>query len=270
MATSLGLGPEKSFKEHLQILKDMLIRGENFAFSRFSDGEIYMLQKKEIVMSPNGALVGDIKLPGNYPEDDWKHYDPEEHEFYRKKLEEAIQYKADNYYKGLSCRCCIADGEDNFKWQLDLIGPGDEHNLTWSNLFINCNYIPFLENYMPVLNIKPIVMIVNKNADIKNWGLPFQPVKDFRVGPNCISNDYHLVDEVKEWISQNDIRDPVFLFAASSLSNMIIHECYKDFPDNTYMDIGSSLNPMIPGIGSRRDYMSQLNNGVIQGEPCIW
>ena len=113
MATSLGLGPEKSFTEHLQILKDMLIRGENFAFSRFSDGEIYMLQKKEIVMSPNGALVGDIKLPGNYPEDDWKHYDPEEHEFYRKKLEEAIQYKADNYYKGLSCRCCIADGEDN-------------------------------------------------------------------------------------------------------------------------------------------------------------
>ena len=88
MATSLGLGPEKSFTEHLQILKDMLIRGENFAFSRFSDGEIYMLQKKEIVMSPNGALVGDIKLPGNYPEDDWKHYDPEEHEFYRKKLEE--------------------------------------------------------------------------------------------------------------------------------------------------------------------------------------
>ena len=51
---------------------------------------------------------------------------------------------------------------------------------------------------------------------------------------------------------------------------MIIHECYKDFPDNTYMDIGSSLNPMIPGIGSRRAYMGQLNNGVIQGEPCIW
>ena len=73
-----------------------------------------------------------------------------------------------------------------------------------------------------------------------------------------------------EWISQNDIRDHVFLFAASSLSNMIIHEGYKDFPNNTYMDIGSSLNPMIPGIGSRRAYMGQLNNGVIQGEPCIW
>ena len=81
----------------------------------------------------------------------------------------------------------IADGEDNFKWQLDLIGPGDEHNLTWSNLFINCNYIPFLENYMPVFNIKPIVMIVNKNADIKNWGLPFETST---TSTNCVATSH--------------------------------------------------------------------------------
>lgn len=270
MATSLGIPPYKTFKDDFNIIRDVLKRGENFAFSRFSDGEVYMLQRQEIIMSPEGALVGTKRLPGNYPEDDWKHYDPKSHEFYRQKLEEAIQYKADNYYKGLSCRCCIAKGEENFQWQLDLIGPGDEQNLTWSNLFINSNYLPFLNQYLEIFADKKIVMIINKNADIINWRIPFQPVKDFRVGPNCIVNDYDLIVKIMHWIDTNNIKDHVFLCAASSLSNMIIHQCYKEFPDNTYIDIGSTFNPFIDGIGSRRAYMNQINTGLIEGNPCIW
>ena len=42
-----------------------------------------------------------------------------------------------------------------------------------------------------------------------------------------------------------------------------------EFDNNTYMDIGSSLNPFMPGINSRRAYMNQLN-GIEDTKYCIW
>lgn len=260
----------KTFKKDLYDLIDAFSRGENFAFSRFSDGEVYMLQKQQIIMSTNGAVVGDTKLPGSYPEDDWKDYNPERDEFYRQKLEDAIKHKQDNYFKGLSCRCCIAHGETNFKWQLDLIGEGDEHNLTWSNLFINSNYLEFIQKFVPLFKTRKVFTVINKNGDIPNWGLDFQPEKNFAIGPKCIQNDYHIINDIKEYIQDNKVQDAVFLCAASSLSNMIIHQCFSEFPNNTYLDIGSSLNPFIPGIGSRRAYMNQLATGVAETKECIW
>jgi hypothetical protein len=260
----------KNFEKDLDDIISLFNSGENFAFSRFSDGEVYMLQKKPIKMFSNGALVGDKQLPGAYSEDDWKDYNPDTDEFYRQKLEDAIKHKQDNYFKGLSCRCCIADGEKNFKWQLDLIGPGDEHNLTWSNLLINSNYLKYITNFVPLFKNKRIFSVINKNGDIPNWTLDFQPEKNFAIGPKCIQNDYEIIDEIKNYIKHNNIKDCVFICAASSLSNMIIHQCFSDYPNNTYIDVGSSLNPFIPGIGSRRAYMSQLSTGVVDGAGCIW
>ena len=258
----------KSFQKDLLDVLDLFQRSENFAFSRFSDGEVYMLQKKEILLGENGAIVGDKHLPGQYTPEDRKHYKPDEHEFYRQKLEDAIKHKQDSYFKGLSCRCCV--GEENFNWQLDLIGPGDDHNLTWSNLMINSNYLEYIKKFIPLFKTKKIFSVFNKLADIKNWNLDFQPENNFPIGSNCIIDDYNLVDEIKSYIRDKNIKNSVFLISASSLSNMIIHKCYEAYPNNTYIDVGSSLNPFIPGIGSRRAYMSQLSTGVVDGTGCIW
>ena len=50
---------------------------------------------------------------------------------------------------------------------------------------------------------------------------------------------------MSEWISKNKIENHLFLFSAASLSNLLIYELYKKFPNNIYMDIGSTLNPML-------------------------
>lgn len=255
----------KTFSGDLNIVHKALERGENFAFSRFSDGEVYMLQKKEIILAKDRAKVGDKNLPGSYPEDDLKHYDPAIHEFYRQKLEDSLTHKQHNYIKGLSCRCCIADGEANFKWQLDLVG--DDTNLSWANLFINHNYLDYLNKFIPTFREKRIVMILNKNGRMEESSL-FPVVRLFPVGSNCMINDYGIIEEVKDYAS--NVKDHVFLCAASSLSNMIIHQCYSEYPQNTYIDIGSSLNPFIPGIGSRRAYMNQLSTNRPEGVPCVW
>ena len=50
---------------------------------------------------------------------------------------------------------------------------------------------------------------------------------------------------MKHWIHKEKTQDCLFLFSAASLSNLLIYELYKEFPNNTYMDIGSTLNPMV-------------------------
>jgi len=270
MSVKLGLGSQKSMSGDLDIINDLLSKKENFAFSRFSDGEVLMLNRVEVLMGESQNKIHHSLFPADNPPDDHKHYNPTEHEFQRQKLQEAIEYRGDNYFKGISCRCCIVPmwGQFFYDSQFEMIGLGDEENLTWSNLFINSNYKRFVEETMSIFKERKIVIVVNESADISE--LPFKVEKDFRIGQNCMINNYDTINDIKEYIASNKIHDTVFLCAASSLSNMIIHQCYKEYPNNTYVDIGSALNPFMPGVGGKREYMKQLDNPDLRVRTCIW
>ena len=234
----------KTFLGEFNKLRDKIAAKENFAFSRFSDGELFMLKGERLVLTDNQFITGERRGGGVYTEEEHKDFDPVRDIFYRNKLIEALQYRKHNYYKGLTG---VADediaGKDSFKYQLDLCGQGDEEHLTFSNVFINNNYPKFLQEIVPLLKERPVVMVVNEKANLSSLNLDI--VKDFRVGSNCIINNYNLVDEIKEWIKKNEISDTLFLFSASTLSNFIIYECFKEYDTNTYIDIGSSLSPWL-------------------------
>lgn len=268
---SMGIPPHKTFKGDFDILLDLLKSHEHFAFSRFSDGEVFMMQGQEIVMAADHCKVKGQTHRISYSEDDYKHYNPSEHEFFRQKLEDAFTHRQYKYFKGLSCRCCI--GNQDFQWQLKKIREGhvgyDDANLTWSNVLINANYLYFIRDMVPEFQKYPVILVINKNANLSTFPL-FDIKHSFRVGPNCIVNDYDLIDDINEYIYTKAIYNHLFLFAASSLSNMAIHQLYETYPLNTYMDIGSSLNPFIDGIGSRRNYMKQLDIGSVSYKPCVW
>lgn len=241
------------------MLYGKFVVGENFAFSRFSDGELRIMQNKELILGPDFNKIGGRRRKSRYEPEDRKHFDPKEHQHVREKLMEAYTYKAKNYYVGLSCRCCV--GERDFKQMVKWRG-GDDEYLTWANLWVNANYPLFVEHMIPEFKNHDIVMICNKNADFV--GLPFGVVKDFRVGDNCIVNDFFLWDDVALWIEDGYITDHTFLFSASSLSNIMIYELYKRYPQNTYIDIGTTLNPYL-GMKSTRGYITGKNRKV-----CVW
>ena len=126
------------------------------------------------------------------PEEEQKEFDPGRDQFYQDKLIEALSFRKEGYYKGLTG---IVDediaGKDSFKFQLDLYGEGDNEHLTFSNVFINNNYPRFLSEIVPELQKRPVVFIVNEAADITKLG--FEVIKDFRIGNNCIINKYSYV-----------------------------------------------------------------------------
>jgi hypothetical protein len=250
----------KTFQGHFDMILDKLKSGVPFGYARYSDGELRIMQNLETQIGSNFHVIGDKRGGGNYHDEDHKHFDPKIHQFHHTKLMEAFRFKKDNYYVGLSCRCCV--GEKDFKQMCDWYeGDVESDNLTWSNLLLNGNYPQFVNKFIPEFKKKKIVYIVNEHSDLN--GLPFEVVKDFRVGKNCIINNYDMIEDIKKWIDENDIEDHVFLFSASSLSNFMVHQLFDYNDKNTYIDVGTTLNPYM-GMKGRRGYHGGNK------KMCIW
>jgi len=257
---------EKTFEGDFYRILELLKAGEPFAFNRFSDGELYMLQNQEVILGDHMVKVGDRIEKGPYHEEDFKHFHPEKHAFTRDRLIDAFRFRKRNYFKGLSCRCCV--GEANFKWQLDFHGEYDE-NFTWANLLVNGNYPRFIREMYPVFNRYKTVFLCNKKNDLSV--MPFV-VKDFRVGYNAMVNDYGVIEQIKAWMDENRIEGYLFLFSASALSKMAIHQLYAHNDRNTYMDTGTTLNPFM-GMRLDRTYLRSFwlgEKGEDLNKTCIW
>tara|TARA_R110000751_G_scaffold275352_1_gene376214 strand:- start:4555 stop:5352 length:798 start_codon:yes stop_codon:yes gene_type:complete len=232
----------KDFTQDFDFLLNKLVKQENFAFTRFSDGELFMLQNKTVVLAENHYITGDVQGRNRYTKEEHKEFYPDKHQKYREKLIECYKHTQDNYYKGI----CTADdrhvGSENFKWMIDFHG-GDHENLTFANLLINANYSRFIEELIPIIADRQILYVVNELADLTL--LPFEINKSFLVGTNCQINDYDTAHEVTEYIRDNKIENSVVLCSAASLSNYVICEGFKDNTNNTFIDIGSCLNPLL-------------------------
>ena len=253
----------KTFKGEFDKIANLVKSDEPFGFCRFSDGEVTVLRNKTLILGDGVLVQGDIyegqtiKLP-DYAfkkDEDQKRFIPEETPYLNTKLIESLKYRKKNYFKGIPAY----NGQDqSSSWQFckDLYGEGDDEHLTFSNVLINDNYKHFVSEIVPVLSEKKIVLISNKNSKFDK--LPFKIVKHFSIGPNCMKDDYYLIDACKHWINENNIKNHLFLFAAASLSNLLCHELYKDFDKNQYMDIGSALGPylQLEGWKAMRTYLN--------------
>lgn len=246
------------FKNDLKKIYLKLKNNEPFAFTRFSDGEICVMQNQELKLANDHVVMGETKYNFGYSSDDHKHFDPSEHSFLKDKLIEAYTFKKENYFVGGICKDCTCASREFAPWMHNLYGSIDD-NLTSANLLVNSNYSLFVKMFLPLLEQKKIVFVCSENANLSNT--KFNIVKDFRVGKNCIVNDHHLIDEIKQWISKEEIKDHIFLFSASSLSEVLIHELYKDFDQNTYIDVGTTMHPFI-GLSIERDYLRAYWNNI--------
>lgn len=241
----------KTFKEDFNKFHNMIANKEPFAISRNNDGEMLILFDEFIDLRK--------KLNGEFI------YDPkqEQHRFFRDKLMESAQHKAENYYVGIACRCCVGDEKhEKLKSLTDL----DDEHLTWGNIFVNSNYPRYVEEILPLFDEYNVVMVINKNAI--TYDLPFRDkiVKTFTVGTNAWMEDYGLVNEMKKYIETNKIENHLFLFCAGPFSNILIHECFKSSPNNTYLDTGSTLDDYL-NLGKTRGYLAGADT---LNKVCVW
>ena len=87
--------------------------------------------------------------------------------------------------------------------------------------------------------------------------------------------NFDTSDKVKDYIKQNNVKNHVVLCSAASLSNFIIYECFKEDQNNTFLDIGSCLNPLLnlEGWKYTRGYLTSywMNSGSPFGkQEDVW
>ena len=232
----------KDYTKAFNTILNKLKNKENFAFTRFSDGELFIMQNKKLVLADKFYQTGDIIGSNIYTKEEQKEFIPEKHQSYRALLLKCFKHNQEGYFKGICTPTDSHVGKDNFAWMVKEHGaPGD--NLTFANLLINANYKRFVEELIPLFKRREVIYVVNELADTNR--LPFEISKEFRVGSNCMIDSYDTIEKVKTYISKNSIKDAIVLCSAASLSNFIIYECFKEDNQNTFLDIGSCLNPLL-------------------------
>ena len=211
----------KNFKEDLLVLKEALINKDKFSFSKYADGEFHILR--------NSSLRNI---------DNW-YFDSTKDNRFHTMLNDSFNYKDDGYHIGISCPCCDKSTSD---WYLKNKG-SDDSNTTFANLFVNSNYKIFKEELLPTFNrFDRIFLIANKDSNLSTLKTVLNFTDFYGIGPEAFKTDLGLIETLTTKRNEDNMKDALFLFCSGPLGNVLAHKLWDSNKNNTYIDIGSTLN----------------------------
>jgi hypothetical protein len=243
--TPLPAITSKSFRGDIDIFLGMLERKEPFAIARYGDGELAVIQNKQL---DNG---------------EFSFYRNEKWQAARQLLIESFKYQAPNYYVGIGCPCCI--GQEDFDYSVEESGQSIT-NLTWSNIFVNSNFDYFAEKGLPLFDkFDHKVITFNKTGSIAK--LPFGVDRVLLVGKNAWVDDQPIISRIEDLA--RTVSGALFLFAAGPFANILVTKAHAANPENTYIDIGSALNKYL-FIGQQQTSRGYLRGASTLSKTCVW
>lgn len=224
-----------SFRGDITYLFDKLKNKDKFAFSKYADGEYAILRNQTITNC-----------------DGWT-FDSQKHSHVHQQLLKSFQYQEEGYYVGISCPCCQP------KNHIDWMRQSAQAPLTWANIFVNSNYPFYLSKFIPEYSNHDIILFSRDDSKINN--LPFKIEEHVPITRNAFIDNFDLI---KSFPIQN-YKEKLFLFCAGPLGNMLTQHFWAMNKNNTYLDIGSTLNC----------YLTEPNRDYLQGYPtstktCTW
>jgi hypothetical protein len=237
------------FHEDLLEILRRIEGSDSLAVSRFADGEASILKNLTV---------------GN--KDGWL-YKQDKNLVFRADLRKSLLGVDEGFVYGLSCSCC---DKANHDFLLGSVRTKQE-NLTFSNLWVNANFPLFSERFLKTVEKsgKPVVVCTNRKANLHNLER-FIPIRDFIPIPgNCVTYWEKERDYIKGLLDLKGSlnRNSIFLFAAGPLSEILIHELWNVNPANIYLDIGSTLDPILFNRQSRSYHKADHE---FSKRTCVW
>jgi hypothetical protein len=213
----------KDFLKAIEKIKEL----DSFSISRYADGEASVLKNLTI---------------GN--KDGWL-YKKDKNLKFRSDLRKSLTCIDENFIYGISSR--NAD-EKNYMFLRKFIKQ-DLKYITFSDIWVNANYDLFNELFLPTINEtdKNITIITNPKASFSALQKFIRIKEVIPVKGNCVvyweknKEYFRALLDLKASLSEKEI----FLVAAGPFSNIIIHEMWSVNRENIYIDIGSTLDPII-------------------------
>lgn len=223
---------ELESKSEIQKIINLLRKRENFAISRYGDGELGIIMNLKIPKTKGGVVF--------FPEN-------KKHQKFRSLILNSIKHSQKNYIKGIPCNCCWTHST---LVQTALNITSEDENKTLANVFMNGNSKRVPE-IVKLLEGRNIILTCNWNAvAVQNPRVPLNIRYCFRAKGNSLEN-MHLIEEMSDFIEKHNLKNYVFLFCAGPLSNVLVQKLFEKFPDNTYIDIGSVFDPIFYGKTTR-------------------
>ena len=206
----------------LQRLYNKIVNKENFALVRFGDGEHNILQN--VPCNRNGFDYD----PGDIRDQD-----------FAEKLNESFIYSNENYYKGVGAKDVLHD----------------VCQLISACVFVNANYLDFLNNFNPLF--ENCIFIGNE------WGnkeaLPFKPERYVKIKENAWKDlNSNLLDLYMIRFLEKQ-QNKIVLVAGGPMANTLIHKLYTSNQNNTYINVGSTYDFWLFGKITRQ-YQKRLFN----------
>lgn len=246
----------KNANEELNKFLKFLQSNEPFSFIRFSDGETEILHNRYLEIRNNETVFKGKIIKTAYKDLDFKKFEPEKDHFFRNDLLQSAKYFNANFFKGIPTR--HNNAIEDTKMLISLNG-GSLTNLTFSDLFLNSNYLYF-RNKISSLLFKKKNGYVIANYRSKLTG-PLATFNLLTIPDNVIS-DYQASLDLHLNVLNQSPQKSIVLSSASSYTNILGFYLNKTRPDITFIDIGTSLNDYLSLPLNTRFYHCMLDKSI--------
>jgi hypothetical protein len=231
-----------SMSKHLDSIESMLNNLQPFALIRPSDGEYNILKGNTFTNCDSWTFKGGIL---------------------KDQLLAAIQTVNPALYIGIPCNTCNKAWNCTHYIYNDFKAFGVPMNQrTYANIFMNSNWTRFVKFMTSFRHGFSLISSGGLKGDL--------PIKNTLTIDSKLLDNWDTMHEeetarVLDFVK--DAKKHVFCFSAGPLSKIWIPLCFSKYPDNIYIDIGSSLDHITKGTMTR-PYMQ--SGHPFQNESCVF
>lgn len=213
----------KNSVQHLEFFKNKIKNNEPFSFIRPNDGEYLIMTGQTFTTQDSWSFSG-----GSIRHD----------------LFTSIPSMIDipNAYIGIPCKGCY---NDIYGWYMHSFKI-PSNKLTYGNLVCNANWKSFVSLFTD--DNLPFYYIGPYKSNHHNLNLLDKFVVDEYLIHNWDTEKQNVLEELREWVSD---KFGIFTFSAGPLTKVMIPMLARAFPNNTYIDAGSSLDLFMKGSTNR-------------------
>lgn len=244
--------------DEIRRLQQKIAPNSPISFIRFSDGEMDVIRNHKAVIANNMTFARGQKFESSFPVYDFKTFIPELHSEVRADLLESAMYRSDRYYIGVPTAHNNAARDREFMLRLH---GGYDPQVTFSDLFMNSNYLYARNNFFPsiIKKFKKLYVVCNYRSILSGVLAHGEIIK---IGDNFFTNYNETISRVEKSIHSLKANS-LLLCSASSLTNVIAYKTQFVRPDLTIIDIGTALNDCLGLAMNTRAYHRLIKNDTL-------
>lgn len=237
----------------------------SFTFVRFSDGEIEILRNRKLVIADGVTEFRGKRSSNQFPEFDQKRFDPSRGQDVRSDLLASAVFRDSGYFKGLPTRHNNAISDREFMLRLN---GGFTPQMTFSDLFLNSNFLRARSNFFPFLlaSFEELIVVGNWRCELKGY---LERGRLVQIPDDFFSSYQQTLDSVQAAL-QDAPESALILSSASSLSNVLGLRLRVSRPDLTFLDIGTVLNDFMGLPLGTRAYHKLLDPRTLRERFAAW